>query len=409
MSAKKAASKQVAKKLAKKAPTKRATKKAAEDAAAARKAASKQKSMRRAELTRHLRKVTIDDSITELDFSGRPRGVLERNKVHTVGDFLVFVDRHGEKGLRNFRNLGQTSVDEIMDRYARVRMAGIGNGKPAKTVAAATKTATRPTTTKKVTAKAAAKTAKKATKASANGSTTKVTRPPTYDGGKTELRKPPSTTHTMPQGQIVISRIGTETIRVPILGLNPLITHKFSEKAKRHMLDSMQNRRQPKEPKNPEEEFKAAAYRFDDGGYGIPAIAFKSCTVSAARLFGKSVTMASLRQFIFVRGEFSLGEGQMLARINGDMSQFELTPEMREDVVRVSSGGTDLRYRPCWINWESWLDITYVKNAITQDSVLSLVEAGGLTVGVGEWRPEKKGEYGTFCIHPDRQIEELSK
>ena len=140
--------------------------------------------------------------------------------------------------------------------------------------------------------------------------------------------------------------IGTETLMVPIRGIAPLITHKFSEKAKRQMLDAMQARKNPKQPKDPEQEFKDAAYYLDDGGYGIPAIAFKSCTVSAARLFGKSVTMVGLRQCIFVNGEFSRREGQSLARINGDMTMFEPTPQMREDVVRVGNGGTDLRYRP---------------------------------------------------------------
>jgi hypothetical protein len=222
---------------------------------------------------------------------------------------------------------------------------------------------------------------------------------PSMSGVKTTpLKKAATTEHTMPEGQIVISRIATETIRVPLMGTSPLITHKFSEKAKRQMLDAMQGRKAPKEPKNPEKEYQDAAYRLDDDGYGIPAIAFKSATVSAARFFGKSVTMVGLRQTIFIAGEYSKLEGMMLARIIG-------TPEMREDVVRVGNGGTDLRYRPFWGEWRTYLDVTYVKSMLTRDSVLSLIEAGGLGVGVGEWRPERRGEYGTYCIDPSRKIE----
>lgn len=40
--------------------------------------------------------------------------------------------------------------------------------------------------------------------------------------------------------QVQISRIGTETLIVPVVGTAPLIVHKFSEKAKRQMLDAMQ-------------------------------------------------------------------------------------------------------------------------------------------------------------------------
>ena len=58
----------------------------------------------------------------------------------------------------------------------------------------------------------------------------------------------------MADAQVSISRIGTETLRIPIVGTAPLIVHKFSEKSKRQMLDAMQGRKSPKEPKNPEAE-----------------------------------------------------------------------------------------------------------------------------------------------------------
>lgn len=202
-------------------------------------------------------------------------------------------------------------------------------------------------------------------------------------------------------GQIIISRIETETIQIPLVGTSPLMTHKFSEKAKRQMLDAMQGRKTPKQAKDPQAEYETAAYRTDDGGYGIPAIAFKSATVSAARFFGKSVTMVGLRQTLFVAGEFSRTEGMQLVRIIGE-------PEMREDVVRVNNGGTDLRYRPCWYEWEVEIDVTYVRSMLTRDSVLSLVEAGGLGVGVGEWRVEKRGDSGTYMIHPEKPLRVVS-
>ena len=197
---------------------------------------------------------------------------------------------------------------------------------------------------------------------------------------------------------IEISKIGTETLLVPILGTAPLIMHKFSEKAKRQMLDAMQGRKTPKAPKDPEAEYIAAAYRMDDGGYGFPAIAFKAATVSAARFFDKSVTMVGLRQTLFFGGTMSKTEGQLMVPISGE-------PIMREDVVRVGNGGTDLRYRPQFTEWETTLEVTYVKSMLTRASVLSLIEAGGLGVGVGEWRPEKRGDMGTFAIDQTREVE----
>lgn len=195
---------------------------------------------------------------------------------------------------------------------------------------------------------------------------------------------------------VEIARIGAEKIEVPILGTSPLVVHRFSEKAKKQMLDAMQGRRTPKTAKDPEAEYEAAFYKFADGGSGFPVIGFKAATVSAARFYGKSVTMVGLRQTLFFSGERGV-DGQMLARIEGE-------PKMREDVVRVGNGGADLRYRPEYQDWKTTLTVTYVTSLLTRDSVLSLIDAAGMGVGVGEWRPETRGEFGTYRVDPDRDV-----
>jgi len=205
----------------------------------------------------------------------------------------------------------------------------------------------------------------------------------------------------MADAQVSISRIGTETLRVPLLGTAPLIVHKFSEKSKRQMLDAMQGRKSPKQAKDPEAEYEAAFYRLDDDTYGFPVIAFKAASVSACRFFGKAMPMTLARQCIFFDAEFSKKDGQKLARIDG-------VPHMREDVTRVGMGGTDLRYRPEFTEWSTEVELTFVKSMLTRESVLSLVEAGGLAVGVGEWRPEKKGDFGTYEIDQTRDVEVVS-
>lgn len=206
--------------------------------------------------------------------------------------------------------------------------------------------------------------------------------------------------HSPEAAEIQIDRIAAETLMVPIIGTTPLLVHRFSEKAKRQMLDNMQGRKSPKKSKDPEAEYEAAFYRLADESFGFPAVAFKAATIGGARFYGKQVTMTSLRQFLFFRGEVG-DDGRALVRIDGE-------PEMREDVVRVGQGGTDLRYRPQFREWSTTLEVTYVTSALTRDSVLSLIDAGGMGIGVGEWRPEKKGDFGTYRIDPDRAVEVVS-
>jgi hypothetical protein len=202
------------------------------------------------------------------------------------------------------------------------------------------------------------------------------------------------------QAQLNISRIATERMIVPVVSTSPLIMHRFSDKAKRQMLDAQQGRKSPKERRDPEADYEAAFYRTKDG-FGFPAVGFKACTISAARFFGKDVRMTDLRQFLFFKGILSEKDPQPLIEIVGE-------PRMREDVVRLGISGTDLRYRPEFPEWTADLEVVYVKSALTLESVLSLIDAGGLGVGVGEWRPEKKGDFGTFQIDPTKDVVMIS-
>lgn len=204
--------------------------------------------------------------------------------------------------------------------------------------------------------------------------------------------------------RIDIQEIAAETLLVPIVGTAPLIMHRFDEKAKRQMLDNMQGRKQPKQVRDPDADYERAFYRVKGGGYGFPVTAFKAATVGGARFYGKSVTMTELRQFLFMSGEMSDDQSspQMVTRIEGE-------PRMREDYVRLSRTSTDLRYRPEFPEWTTTLSVTYVTTALSRASVLSLIDAGGLGVGVGEWRPEKRGEFGTYRIDPSRDVEVASR
>jgi len=195
-----------------------------------------------------------------------------------------------------------------------------------------------------------------------------------------------STTET-PVAQIVLEPIPKEILEIRIEGSTPLIVHQWSEKAKRIMLEAMQGVKKPKEPKDPVAEYEATIYRLTDERYGFPAIGFKAATVSGARAFKGSVTMAALRPMLYF---FPDDPATGLVAIAGE-------PHMREDVVRVGNGGTDLRYRAEFSEWSATLRVEFSPHLIDRKSVLALVSEGGRN-GIGEWRPEKGGVNGTYEV-----------
>jgi len=96
------------------------------------------------------------------------------------------------------------------------------------------------------------------------------------------------------------------------------------------------------------------------------------------------MTKVAARQAFHVDGEYAVIEGD--------------EPTMREDMVRVGMGTADIRYRGEFRNWWTTIDIKYNANVLSAEQILNLMQTAGFAVGVGEWRPERDGQYGRFHV-----------
>lgn len=193
-------------------------------------------------------------------------------------------------------------------------------------------------------------------------------------------------------GMIELKRVVRETAEIEIRGTEPLIVHAWGHKAKEMMLAAQQGKKNAKTPKDPSADFESSRYRFEDGGDGFPVMAFKSATVKGGgRAFGKSVKMTELRQVLTFLADGMGTDGMQLSRLVCS------DPVMREDMVRVGMGTADIRYRAMFEEWSVLLRIQFMPHLIDLDSVVALVDAGGAN-GVGEWRPEKSGSFGTYEV-----------
>ena len=184
------------------------------------------------------------------------------------------------------------------------------------------------------------------------------------------------------RGPVVKVGLDLERVRLTVRGTSTLITHAWSEKAKKQMLDKqMKVATIGKEAKNPEEDYQSSLYVMPNGGYGFPTIAFKAAAVRAGTYCDMKMT--------HLRGAF---------HINGEFAEITGKPQPREDMVRVGMGTADIRYRAEFPEWSALLDITYNRRAVSLDELVNLLNIGGFAVGVGEWRPEKDGQNGRFEV-----------
>lgn len=184
----------------------------------------------------------------------------------------------------------------------------------------------------------------------------------------------------------VVKLVGPDlrTTEIRLKGTAPLISHRWSDKAKKLMLDKQMGKAsQKKPPKDPEEEYRESLYVHPEGGYGFPAVAFKAAMVRYGTYADQKMT--------YLRGAF---------HVLGELVKIEGEPRMREDMVRIP-GSADIRYRAEFPEWRVALPVRYNARALTLEQLVSLAQGAGFSTGVGEWRPEKDGQYGTFEVEVD--------
>lgn len=182
---------------------------------------------------------------------------------------------------------------------------------------------------------------------------------------------------------LVIEQPNILSVGVEVSGTADLIQNKFSQKSVEQMLKSHMGISVQRERKKPREVLEEATVRNMDGVVALPPTAFKLAMISAATQI-KGLKKTQLRIALFVQG-------------NSVPVQYrETLPRM--DITRTSGVGRtpDVRFRPSFQDWKARMIITF-SDMLTVQTVVDLLNRAG-QVGVGEWRPEKNGVYGTFRV-----------
>lgn len=212
---------------------------------------------------------------------------------------------------------------------------------------------------------------------------------------------------TKTQEILEIRPIEIQKATIRIVGDTPLIMHAWSEKAKREMLEKQMKvtKTKAKDAKNPVEDFIRSMYWLTDmptdmtqegferaiangARFGFPVTAFKQAAISAAYRMGWAKDKMSMRGAFFIDGDIN----QMLEIKSNP-------PVMREDMVKIGMGTADIRYRGEFQNWYADMTISFNKNGQHSfEQIVNIINAGGYVCGVGEWRPERDGQYGMFHV-----------
>ena len=121
------------------------------------------------------------------------------------------------------------------------------------------------------------------------------------------------------------------------------------------------------------------------GKFGFPSVGLKAAMATAGIESG--ITKSTIHRTV---------------RIPGDLQQIICSPGpcLRVDMVRLSgaSGVADIRFRPDFREWTTDVIIQYDGGVLKLNHIVELLRRAGFGVGIGEWRPERGGQWGTFDI-----------
>ena len=193
-----------------------------------------------------------------------------------------------------------------------------------------------------------------------------------------------------------------------LVGETPLITHAWSQKAKIEMLQKqVKATKAGKEARDPKADFVSSLYEIEDGAFGFPAMGVKNAILSSAHKdkgLPRSVVQTALWIDSIMARTQTASPGAMcnmpLLRIYGS------DPEMREDMVRVGSGlnkTASLAYRGQFTTWAIRLTGRFNASVLNDEALAYLLVESGATIGIGEWRPERRGPFGTFRLASEEE------
>jgi len=177
-----------------------------------------------------------------------------------------------------------------------------------------------------------------------------------------------------------------------IIGIAPLVIHRFSAKTKQQMKDKMETGKAASSKKNREAQdtddiYKNAKYVSSEGWEGFHAAAIRNAMISACRLVGFKMTLAKMSVFIEEDGWDATVPQIPLVKIIGKSVK-------QEDMARVETGQPYVCVRAAYHNWRAKVKIRWDGDQFTLEDISNLLSRVGMQVGLCEGRPDSKKSAG---------------
>lgn len=182
-----------------------------------------------------------------------------------------------------------------------------------------------------------------------------------------------------------------KTVQVDIRGMTPLLIHRFGESAE---VGKATRRVIVDQERDPRAEAEKVAYINEDGTYYFNAFAIPGAMGSA----GASHKMRGSRKSLkFVVPSAVAVETDRIVILNGSGPAKNFEVDARPVTIPATKGRI-MRYRPRFNEWGATFRLRVNDDLLGIENAHQLLSEAGQTIGIGDFRPEKRGPFGTFRV-----------
>ena len=179
----------------------------------------------------------------------------------------------------------------------------------------------------------------------------------------------------------------TEVIKVQIEGTTPLLFNRFRDV-------QIEGKSKKNTGARAESDIEDKLYLIDEK-ICLPAVYLKNCITEASKQFkiigkGKSTYSKIVASTVDI-------EPFMIELKSGKYEIFRIS------AVNPMTKGRMMTERPKFNKWSAEFEVVINDPAVPVSVINEILEHAGKYVGVGDWRPEKKGMFGKFMITSFKQ------
>ena len=187
--------------------------------------------------------------------------------------------------------------------------------------------------------------------------------------------------------------MATKTVKVTIKGVSPLLVHAFNDeeafKSTRGTRTSIKT--QPSEPREIASKFLYRSTKND-----------KICIFPGNNIF-RSIIDAGTFHKVGKSKVTTMKSSIVPSCIMLQEIELPIKPQKWEvdsrPVVIPATGGRIIRHRPRFDVWEMDFTLEVDDEIMNVDFVRQLVDDAGKKIGIGDFRPARKGQFGRFVVN----------